>query len=199
MGRKNQIFPLGKLPFTQGIFICMPMFIVWVLFYLTIFKDTWSQHWRAWRQAFINNIMVWFMGGLGLSFPPAAASAGHTSGFKCTLTWPQWSPLFWVLRRTQLLRFVLWGWLCLPLALQSQHAFKVVFLSLHGSSASIRERGENPIRRDRNISGTVSALPGSHWLFSPPIQGRGCNKPFSRPEQSGDRLGWSIFPFPFLR
>ena len=41
----------------------------------------------------------------------------------------------------------------------------VVFLSLHGTSASIREKGENPIRKDRNINGTVSALPSCHWLL----------------------------------
>ena len=40
----------------------------------------------------------------------------------------------------------------------------VVFLSLHGTSASIREKGENPIRKGRNINGTVSALPSCHWL-----------------------------------
>lgn len=41
----------------------------------------------------------------------------------------------------------------------------MVFLSLHGTSTSIRAKGENPIRKDKSINGTVSALPRCHGLL----------------------------------
>lgn len=124
MGRENQIYPLEKLPHTRDYFFL----------HSGVYSLSDSPPYNPQGhliptfesiKVFLNNRMLmghtrWPWAFLSSGCSPAAC----TEGFKGTLTWPQGSPLSWVLRKpTQLSRLAVQGWWCLLLA-QIQYSFK---------------------------------------------------------------------------